>query len=87
MTAKTCENQRRLAAIESLCRYSLAAVTLKMGDSAKLARAELDLLQAIGSLQELRADLAGSKPDPEALAIAALGEQASANYLRAASKT
>lgn len=78
--------QRRLAAIESLCRYSLAGVSLKKGESAKLERAEADLTQAIVALREVRECLAGSKPDQDALAIAAAGELASKNYMRAASR-
>lgn len=76
--------QRRLAAIESLCRYSLAGVSLKKGESAKLERAETDLAQAIVALREVRECLAGCKPDQQAIAIAAAGELASTSYMRAA---
>lgn len=78
------ELQRRLAAVESLCRYSRAAVQLKMGDSSKLARADDDLTAAIEALTEVRASL---KPDAVAEAIAASGEAAEASYLHCAKWT
>lgn len=41
----------RMAAVESLCRYAQAGVQLKMGNSAKLARADEDLSAAIYALE------------------------------------
>jgi hypothetical protein len=82
-------HMRRLAAVESLCRYAQTAVRLKMGDSAKLARADDDLVAAIAALASMREELALSDPigmDNQAAMMAALGEVAAANYMRAAKR-
>jgi|GEM_PF-4042346 len=84
------EVMRRLAAIESLCRYSQAAVRLKTGDSSKLARADEDLEAAVSALVELRDDIAAHDPlsqDKVALGLAASGRMAAENYMRCAKST
>ena len=82
--AKAPDLHRRLAAVESLCRYARAAVQLKMGDSSKLARADDDLTAAIVALAEIRRSLS---PDQMATAISSVGEAAEAMYLKCAKKT
>lgn len=82
------EVQRRLAVIEALCRYSRAAVQLKMGDSSKLARADEDLTAALEALVVLSRDMAvvhGS--DSMAEMMVAAGKQAESDYLRYANRT
>lgn len=79
------EVQRRLAAIEALCRYSRAAVQLKMGDSSKLARAEEDLTAAVDALVVLRRDMTVVHgADSMAEMMVAAGERAESEYLRCA---
>lgn len=75
----------RLAAVESLCRYAQAAVQLKMGDSAKLERADDDLRAAIAALVDIRAEIEATDPlgpDQYAAEIANRGIRATSEYLR-----
>lgn len=76
--------QRRLAAVESLCRYARAAVILKRGDSAKLYRAEEDLNAAIEALTEIRASM---PLDAQADGVAASGQLAELQYISSAKHT
>ncbi|MEJ8855802.1 hypothetical protein WKW79_14560 [Variovorax robiniae] len=78
------EIQRSLASIEALCNYARAAVRLKMGDSAKLYRAEDDLSAAILALCNLRSAVAGPRKDGQAEAISAMGRVAADKYMRTA---
>lgn len=75
---------RRLATIESLCRYARAGVVLKRGDSSKLGRAEEDLDAAIAALADMRKTLLQDDPAPEIDMIAELGAMSEANYMKRA---
>ncbi len=50
--------QRRLAAVGALCTFALTSVRLKMGDSAKLYRAEDDLAAAVLAISQMQTSLA-----------------------------
>lgn len=80
------EIQRRLASIEALAVYARAGVRLKMGDSAKLFRAEDDLSAAILALGQLRNSVAGSTKDAKAEGMVAMGIVAASQYMTLAAK-
>jgi hypothetical protein len=75
---------RRIAAVESLCRYAQAGIQLKMGDSAKLSRADEDLGAAISALMEIRIALG---EDEKATSIALAGKLNAAQYLKGATRS
>ena len=74
---------QRIANIESLCRYALAAVQLKKGDSAKLARAEDDLSCAVDDLARLRWE----HRDPMSEMMALMGKRFASNYVKSATRS
>lgn len=74
------EIQRRLAAIGALCQYARAGIQLKMGESAKLARAEEDIWAAIEALESLRGELAEVQPDEFAEGLSVFGRVAASEY-------
>ena len=81
------EVQRRLAVIQSLCMYARAGVRLKMGDSAKLFRAEEDLSAAFDALERLRLEIRGGAVDETSTMTVLLGQTAAHRYETGARRT